>query len=222
MGENRPAAAVVAVLAGGRSRRMGGGEKALLRLGGATLLERVLTAARPLGLPVRVVAGTPPSPQLRAAAAAGSDLGIAGDRYPGQGPLGGLLTAFEVDSPKRVLALACDLPFLTSPLLEFLLEQSQADCDAAVPEDRTGLQPLCAVYRDTCRPLLHQSLAGGKLGVSAFARSLRLRLLRPGEYGHLDPHGMAFANVNTPEDLAAAERFLGRTKPKAPGEGLRS
>ena len=217
-----PPAAIVAVLAGGRSRRMGGGEKALIRLRGATLLERVLTAALPLGLPIRVVAGTAPSPQLRAAAAAGSGLGIAGDRYPGQGPLGGLLTAFEVDSPKRVLALACDLPFLTSPLLEFLLEQSEEDCDAAVPEDRAGLQPLCAVYRDTSRPLLHQSLAGGKLGVSAFARSLRLRLLGPGEYAHLDPHGMAFANINTPEDLAAAERFLGRTKSKAPGEGLRS
>ena len=222
MGENRPAAATVAVLAGGRSRRMGGGEKALIRLGGATLLERVLTAARPLGLPVRVVAGPAPSPQLRAAAEAGSDLGIAGDRYPGQGPLGGILTAFEVDSPERVLALACDLPFLTPPLLEFLLEQSEQDCDAAVPEDRTGLQPLCAVYRETSRPLLHQSLAGGKLGVGAFARSLRLRLLGPGEYAHLDPCGVAFANVNTPEDLAAAERFLGRTKPQAPGMGFRS
>lgn len=201
---------------------MGGGEKALVRLGGATLLERVLTAARPLGLPVRVIAGTAPSPQLRTAAAAGSDLGIAGDRYPGQGPLGGLLTAFEADSPERVLALACDLPFLTAPLLQFLLEQSEVDCDAAVPEDRTGLQPLCAVYRGTCRPLLRQALAGGNLGVVAFARSLRLRLLRPVEYDRLDPFGMAFANVNTPEDLAAAERFLGRTKPQAPGKGLRS
>ena len=88
MGENRSATAVIAVLAGGRSRRMGGGEKALIRLGGATLLERILTAARPLGLPILVVAGTAPSPQLRAAAAAASDLGITRDRYPGQGPLG--------------------------------------------------------------------------------------------------------------------------------------
>ena len=196
---------------------MGGGEKALIRLGGATLLERVLTAARPLGLPIRVVAGTSPSPQLRDAAA-----GITGDRYPGQGPLGGLLTAFETDSPERVLVLACDLPFLTTPLLEFLLEQSEADCDAAVPEDRTGLQPLCAVYRETCRPLLRQALAGGNLGVVPFARSLRLRLLRSLEFPHLDPSGMAFANVNTPEDLAAAGRFLERMKPQVPGKGLRS
>ena len=201
---------------------MGGGEKALIRLGGATLLERVLTAARPLGLPVRVVAGTAPSPQLRAVAATASGPGIARDRYPGQGPLGGLLTAFEIDSPERILALACDLPFLTAPLLEFLLEQSLADCDAAVPEDGTGLQPLCAVYRDTCRPLLQKAVAGGNLGVSAFARGLRLRLLLPGEYGHLDPHGMAFANVNTPEDMAGAERFLGRTVRQGPGMGFRS
>ena len=210
MGENRPAAAIVAVLAGGRSRRMGGGEKALLRLGGATLLERVLAAAGPLGLPVRVVAGTSPSPQLLAAvsALACPDLRIAGDLYAGRGPLGGLLTAFEADSPERVLALACDLPFLSTPLLEFLLEQSGFECDAAVPEDRNGLQPLCAVYRDTCRPRLHQVVDGRNLGVGAFARSLRLRLLRPGDYSHLDPHGAVFANVNTPEDLAAAERFL--------------
>ncbi len=201
---------------------MGGGEKALLRLGRATLLERVMTAVRPLGLPIRVVTGTAPSPQLRAVAAAGSDLGITGDHYPGQGPLGGLLTAFETDSPERVLALACDLPFLTAPMLEFLLEKSEADCDAAVPEDRTGLQPLCAVYRDTCRPLLQQALAGGNLGVSAFVRRLRVCLLPPVEYGHLDPHGMAFANVNTPEDLAGAERFLERTKRQVPGMGLRS
>ena len=189
---------------------MGGGEKALLRLGGATLLERVLAAAGPLGLPVRVVAGTSPSPQLRAAvsALACPDLRIAGDLYPDRGPLGGLLTAFEADSPERVLALACDLPFLSTPLLAFLLEQSGTEWDAAVPEDRNGLQPLCAVYRDTCRPRLHQAVDAGKLGVGAFVRGLRLRLLRPGDYSHLDPHDMAFANVNTPEDLAAAERFL--------------
>ena len=202
---------------------MGGREKALLRLGGATLLERVLSAARPLGLPVRVVAGTDPSPQLQAAVSApGPDVGITGDLYPGRGPLGGLLTAFETDSAERVLALACDLPFLTSPLLEFLLEQSQADCDAAVPEDDNGLQPLCAVYGETCRPRLQQAVARGNLGVGAFARGLRLRLLRPRDYGHLDPDGMAFANVNTPEDLAAAERFLWRTKRSEPGKGLRS
>ena len=201
---------------------MGGGEKALLRLGATTLLERVLTAARPLGLPVRVVAGTAPSPQLRTAASAGPGLEVADDLFPDRGPLGGLLTAFEIDTPQRVLALACDLPFLTTPLLEFLLEQSDADCDAAVPEDGNGLQPLCAVYRDTCRPRLRQALAGEDLGVTAFIRGLRLRLLRPGEYGHLDPHGMAFANVNTPEDLAAADRFLRRTQPTGPEGRLRS
>ena len=201
---------------------MGGGEKALLRLGRTTLLERVLTAARPLGLPIRVVAGTAPSPQLRAASAAGSGLEVAGDLYLDRGPLGGLLTAFEMDTPQRVLALACDLPFLTTPLLEFLLEQSESDCDAAVPEDSNGLQPLCAVYRYTCRPRLRHALAGEDFGVTAFVRGLRLRLLRPGEYSHLDPHGMAFANVNTPEDLAAADRFLRRTQPTGPEGRLRS
>ena len=189
---------------------MGGGEKALLRLGGATLLERILAASGPLGLPVRVVAGTSPSPQLRAAvsALACPDLRIAGDLYPACGPLGGLLTAFEADSPQRILALACDLPFLSTPLLAFLLEQSETDCDAAIFEDSHGLQPLCAVYRNSCRPRLQQAVDGRKLGVGAFARGLRLRLLRPGDYSHLDPHGMAFANVNSPEDLAAAEGFL--------------
>ena len=126
----------VAVLAGGQSRRMGR-DKALLPLGGQTLIERVLAAAHPLGYP-RVIIGDP-------TAYAHFGLPVHPDRRPSLGPLGGLYTALSTTATP-VLLLACDLPFLTPDFLRHLVNR-RGPHQAVVPHTATGLQPLCALLR---------------------------------------------------------------------------
>src|ERR1700733_13460686 len=92
----------ICILAGGLSRRMGK-DKARLRLGQRTMLALIRAQARATGLPVRV---------------------IRRDAVPRCGPLGGIVAALKTTRVEAVLFLACDMPFVTAELLEWVLKQS--------------------------------------------------------------------------------------------------
>lgn len=208
-------ACAAVVLLGGRSARQGGRPKALLRLGGGTVLDRVLAALSPLGLPVHLVLPHPDS-----GAAAGENgicldrcaqrlgLPVARDLRPDAGPLGGLEAALAATGARRLLLLACDLPFLTSPFLSWLLEQADAH-PAVVPTDGDRLHPLCAVYAAACcRAQLEADLAAGRLRFQDFALRIRARQLPRQEWASFDPKGRLLANLNQPADYEAARRWV--------------
>ncbi|MDE3167158.1 MAG: molybdenum cofactor guanylyltransferase [Acidobacteriota bacterium] len=171
------------VLAGGLSRRMGR-DKARLPFRGATLVDAVTAA-------VRAAAG---SATLVGRPAPG---GIP-DLYPGEGPLGGILTALHHSTAEWSLITACDLPGITPDLLSRLLAAARAagDCDALLPHAPGGLpEPLCAVYRRTALPHLEERFLLGVRKVTLALEGLRVLHLEIGEREH-------FQNVNTPEDWA--------------------
>ena len=74
------------------------------------------------------------------------------------------------------IVVACDMPFLRTSLLQLLLDAATDEFDAVVPWLADGPEPLCAVYRRTCRPLLELYLSGG--GCSARGALDHLRTLR--------------------------------------------
>ena len=202
---------VIAVLAGGHSRRMGGREKALLKLHGIPLIERVLAAALPLRFQTYVICGNGPSAELQKAIARAQskwgkacDLEMTSDLEPDRGPLGGLLSAFVVSSAECILTLACDLPFLTTDLLKVLITESDPNYDVVVPEDKQGLQPLCAVYFNTCRSLLEQELIGDRLSVVGFVEKLRMKRIKADAFNHIGGNRQWFENINTMEDAHLA------------------
>src|SRR5688500_11675976 len=100
------------VLAGGASRRMGR-SKALLPFRGATLIEHVVNQVAIVATPVRVV-GSPEA--LR-----GMSLDILEDLFPGEGPLGGIVTSLTYSRAALNLIVACDMPSVTSEWLGELL-----------------------------------------------------------------------------------------------------
>jgi molybdopterin-guanine dinucleotide biosynthesis protein A len=127
--------------------------------------------------------------------------GVVPDIYPGEGPLGGILTALQHSTADWNLIVACDMPELSVAFLGQLLDAAEhSDGDALVPAGPSGrLEPLCAVYHRNSRQGLHSAFAGG---VRKIARALEEVRTIPWPVSELS----CFQNVNTPEDWAPYER----------------
>ncbi len=204
------AALTVAILAGGRSRRMGC-DKALLRVGGVPMLQRVIHAARSLGDQQIIV-----SNDSEAHAPFGWPLWP--DAFPDAGPLGGLATALRHADTPHLLLLACDMPFLTPGLLHYLVDQAGAH-EAVVPDSDDGLQPLCAVYARSIASQVEASIAAGRLGMRALVAQLDARIIPARQWQVFAERANPFANLNTPEEYRQENEKSPRFLPRELGEG---
>ena len=119
------------------------------------------------------------------------------DRYPGEGPLGGILTALHHTSADWNLVVACDMPGLSAAFLTPILEAAeQSGADALLPVGPSGRpEPLCAVYHRRALEPLEGEFRGGQRKVTAALQAVRAERLPVGEVA-------MFHNVNTPEDWA--------------------
>jgi len=190
------------VLLGGVSRRMGR-DKAHLTLEGVAFATRVARTLSTLCEEVWLVGGEPPAD-------------APGRAVPdGPGPvcaLRGLATALEAARAPRVLVLATDLPLVTPPLLLALL--AHGDAEVVLPRSSKGLEPLCALYRrEPALAAARRRLDEGKLSLHGLLDTLACRALGPEELARLDPDGLALRNLNSPEDVAAAEAALAARRP---------
>jgi molybdopterin-guanine dinucleotide biosynthesis protein A len=188
-----------AILAGGRATRLGGADKASLVVGGRRILDRQLAALSPIAGEIRIIANAP-------ARYAALGVPVSADAIAGAGPLGGVYTALLEARHDAVLVLACDLPFVTTRLLERLVRESEGDeaIDAVVPRSRRGLEPLCAVYRTRCTAVARRQIDAGELRMTAFLAALRVRELERDGSPAAEDEGTLFENVNTPHDYARA------------------
>jgi molybdopterin-guanine dinucleotide biosynthesis protein A len=122
------------------------------------------------------------------------------DLYPGEGPLGGILTALAHTSAQWNLLTACDMPGLTGTFLSALLDAAEASgADVLLPAGPSGrLEPLCGVYRKSAWAALHAAFAAG---VRQASRAAGLAGLRTAPF-QVSPAAV-LQNVNTPEEWAA-------------------
>jgi len=185
-------AALVAVLAGGRGRRLGGA-KPIAELGGRPLIEWPLAAAREAGLEAVVVA--------KAATPLPADLGVPVWTEPDEPshPLAGLVHALEKAGGRAVVAVACDMPHVTAGLLERL-------CGAEGAVAARADLPFPARYEPAALPVLRDVLAREAPAREALAALAPAVLGAPPE----ELHG-----VNSPAELAAAAARVGRVPPSA-------
>lgn len=183
------------ILAGGEGRRMGGTDKALLSLGGRPLLAHVRDRLEPQ------VEALALSANGDAARFAGFGLPVLADATP-QGPLSGVLAALDwaaAQGADAVVSASVDTPFLPGDLVPQLW--LAGDGGMAVAECDGRLHPTCALWPVSLRDDLRGWLASGEAKVMGFAA--RHGAARA---GFSDPTG--FMNLNTPEDVAAAEAAL--------------
>ncbi len=180
------------ILTGGRGSRLGQ-DKATAVVGGAALVQRVLTAI-PGDVPV-IIVGPPPGVDL------GRAVRFIREHPPGGGPVAGLSAGLALVDTDVTVALATDLPFLGRLPGRLADRLGGIDADAVIAVDATGRdQPLCAAYRTAA---LRASLARlGDRGGAAMRE-----LLRPMRIHRLQPHRTTVdptMDVVTPADLARA------------------
>jgi molybdenum cofactor guanylyltransferase len=119
------------------------------------------------------------------------------DRYPGEGPLGGILTALYDTDADWNLVVACDMPEIAADFLVRVFEEAgQSGAKALIPTGPSGIpEPLCAVYHRTCREALDRAFAKGiRRIMEGLAEVVTARLVVP--------EALYFQNVNTPDDWA--------------------
>ena len=194
------------LLAGGRARRMGGGDKGLRTLGGRAIMDHIIERARPQVAALLINANGDPE------RFSGYGLDVAPDVIGGfAGPLAGVLTGMEwaaAEAPQCpwLATFACDAPFAPIDLVALLL--------AAVEDE--GADMACARSRGRAHPVFG-------LWPVALAAELRLAMsdedmrkidrwtarykLTEVDFA-ADPFD-PFFNINAPENLTEAERLLG-------------
>jgi molybdopterin-guanine dinucleotide biosynthesis protein A len=188
----------IVIQAGGESRRMGQ-DKARLNFRGQPLIGRVIARVARLADEILVTTNQPEAYNFL-------HVPCIPDLLPGRGALGGLFTALSAAQNPLVAVIACDMPFVSSELLAFQRDVLLAtSADAAIPRMTEGLEPFHAIYRKaTCLPLVQAALEKGQRRVDSWLAQADIRYLTPEEIAHYDPGGLAFLNINTPEDLVAA------------------
>jgi len=198
-----------AILAGGRSRRLGGLNKANLILGspaaetpeqsgGATVLARQL--ARLARVVDRTIIIANNVDEFRAAG-----VPVVPDAIPGAGAIGALYTAVHAADTDHVLAIACDMPFVTEPLLRHLVDEGRK-ADIAIPRTRRGYEPLCAAYARRSAASIKRLIDAGKFKLSdvALVPGLTVHEIGPEDLAAFGHEEELFFNINTPEDYARA------------------
>ena len=180
------------ILAGGHARRFAGRDKSALLVEGRTILARQIEALAPVAEPI-VVVGPALVPGATAGARALPDL------FPGRGPVGGVFTALSQAPGTWVLIVACDMPFVATPLLQALVAAC-AGHDAAVPFAGNRWHPLCACYDVRCAAVARAHLERDQLRMLDLLADLDVARLDDEALGlHGDPARL-LANVNTLDD----------------------
>ena len=193
------------VMAGGASSRFGL-DKARAEFGGQAMLLRVCDLLMDLAGSVAVVA----APHRY------EDFGVAivEDRWPGEGPLGGIITALlaTAQAPgarEWNLIVGCDMPFLTRDALRYLVDRALAShADVVVPQSAHGLEPLCACWRTKTRAVLRDSFDAGVRKVTQAMKHCAMEVVDAGDWKRFDSDGRLFWNMNTPADYDEAKRVL--------------
>jgi molybdopterin-guanine dinucleotide biosynthesis protein A len=189
-----------AILAGGQARRLGGLNKAGLRLhpGGASVLDRQLARLRRVVDRIIIIAND-------AARFRDAGVPVIPDMVPDGGALGALYTAVHAAGTEKTLVVACDMPFVSEPLLAHLVSVGSA-FDIAIPRTSRGYEPLCATYSRRCGDALGRLIEEQRFRLSDVARipGLNVREVGRDELDRFGPEEVLFFNLNTPDDHARA------------------
>ena len=187
-----------AIVAGGLSSRMDGKNKALLTVGDQTILHHQMGVLHSMFEHILLVTNTP-------MAYASWDMMMVADLFAVRSSLTGIHAALFHAPYSHIFITACDTPFLNKGIVSLLLKNLEPKWDVIVPDTKTGLEPLCAIYSKRCLKPIERHLKTDRPKVTDFFPSVRLKKIGEDLLRQVDPDLLSFFNVNTPQDLTTAE-----------------
>ena len=188
----------IAIMAGGKSTRMGS-DKALIPFRGKPMITHVIEQVRDLSSRIVIVTNEQ-SPYKQ------FGFPLISDVFQDMGPLGGIHAVLYRASTNYVLIVACDMPGLNRALLEHMIALRN-EADIVVPRWTKFPEPLHAVYSRSCLSPIDDSLKSGIRKVIGFYGKVAVRYVDRQEIKRFDPLGRSFANINTPNDIEEAESW---------------
>jgi len=177
------------ILAGGKSKRMGT-DKALLELGGISLLEKVISVCEAVCNQILIssnnfehaVFGYP----------------VIEDEIKNCGPIGGLYSCLKKTTTNWNFVISVDSPFVEKDYINFL-NSEKGDFDAIVPVHSKGKEPLIAFYHKSCISEIEKRIQSGNFKMYDLVASLNTKLVDSEKW--LSKYPKLFQNINRPEDL---------------------
>jgi len=181
------------ILAGGRSRRMRQ-NKALLKVNGGVLIEKIIDAVPAKAGEIKIVTNSPdeysflPHIKIR-------------DIYPHRGPISGIHAGLVDAGAEFSFFLACDLPFISHAVIAEIVHRHGGQAIFGV-KTADGLQPLCSIYSKSCVPVIESMIADGHYSLHDLFKKI--------ESEFIEMKGLPdFFNLNTLDDW---HTFLTRQK----------
>jgi len=188
-----------AILAGGKSKRMGR-DKALIPVGDRALLSRVYAVAEEVFTDILVLSNLHTHlDKVRAP--------IVKDVIPRQGPMIGIVSALLYARTPYVFVLACDMPFLRKDAIEYVLTAARGE-DIVIPKTEKGFEPLHALYNRSCISPLLSAIERGRMKIPDIFPLLSVKVVE-GKEVFMSQGLSIFTNINTEEDLSRAQSLIG-------------
>ncbi|GLB59130.1 putative molybdenum cofactor guanylyltransferase [Cytobacillus sp. NCCP-133] len=186
-----------------------GRNKALLKIDGKTVIERIADSLASYTAQVIVVANKQEEYRFLG-------LPVVSDQWKEKGPLAGIQSGLSASSTKKNLIVACDMPFISVELGEILLEALNSH-QAAVPEMQGRLHPLFAAYRKDAKGAAEHALRNNQLRIREFLNKIDTAILRDEE---LKKRGFIaddayFFNMNYPDEYQQALKMAAEEEGKS-------
>ena len=189
------------ILSGGLNTRMGGKSKAFLSVGHQRILDRLCQTLEGLFENLLLVTNKPIE-------YLSWDMMIVTDLIPVRSSLTGIHAGLFHATSNHIFVTACDMPFLKKEVVTALLDEFDPKWDVIIPVTAKGPQPLCAIYSKRCIRHIEAQLQDEGSKIISFFSKVRVKEVSEDTMRALDPNLVSFFNINTPQDLAAAEKIL--------------
>jgi molybdopterin-guanine dinucleotide biosynthesis protein A len=128
-------------------------------------------------------------------------LPMVGDTMRQRGPMTGILSALNIPEISEIFVTACDMPFISSELIQYIVDQWDKKWDASVPLFESKPQPLLGIYSKNTAYHMEASIKHGKRSLRSFLKDIHVLYISEKDVRRIDREGKSFVNINTPEDV---------------------
>jgi molybdenum cofactor guanylyltransferase len=188
------------ILAGGLNRRMEGRSKALLKVGGQSIVGRQVELFEDLFEQVILVSNQPVE-------FVAWECMIVSDLLPVRSSLTGVHAGLFYTRSSHAFIAAGDMPFLKREMIQLLMQNLEPRWDVIVPVTQEGYQPLCAVYSKRCLKPIEDQAAKGDLKISKLYSKIKVKKIAEETLRQIDPDLISFFNINTQEDWTLSQKM---------------